>query len=490
MKLIKQPVFIISLIFFTIYTVIVFFNHYYFRSNALDLGFYNQAFNDFAHFSGNANTILFTPLDNFLQVHPAFTLFILSPLYWVFNWIFGTYSLLIIQNIFLIIGGVYTYKIVKDKTQNNLIAILALLHYHFIWGHYSAIAFEYIDATIASCIVPVFFYYFDKQKYLLSTLAFIFIIVARENMPIWFVFISAFLLLTYYKRKKAIIVSVFYIFFSLFYLVLIYKVIVPFYENKELAYWGFAYSALGDNLLQAIKFVFIHPIETIKLLFINQSGDPLYDGIKSEFYYVFMLSGGIMLFYKPKYFLLFIPIIAQKMFNDHYFRWGINIFYSIEVVSILPFVTYLIIGKLGKFKNINLVTTFALIVLASTFMTTIVKMNTRKSKWYDKTKEKFYDPKFYKPYLDHKKVYSYIKDIDPETKVCASEKIVPHLAYRKEISIYPYVRDAEIIFILQNSNTYPLKKDEFNASIVKLKNNENWKIIVNDYPVLIFEKVD
>ncbi|MFC2104679.1 DUF2079 domain-containing protein [Bacteroidota bacterium] len=465
-------------------------NHYYFRTNALDFGFYNQAFADFAHFKSNANTVFYPPLDNYLQVHPAFTLFILSPFYWVFNWIFGTYTLLIVQNIFLIIGGIYTYKIVKNKTQNNLLAVLALLHYHFIWGHYSAIAFEYIDATVASCIVPVFFYYFYKQKYLLSTIAFIFILTARENMPIWFIFISSFLMLTYYRQKKAIVVSILYILFSLSYLVIIYKVIVPFYENKDFEYWGFAYSALGENIPQAIKFVFTHPFETIKLLFINHSGNPQFNGIKAEFYYVFLLSGGFLLLYRPKFILLFIPIVAQKMFNDHFIKWGINIFYSIEVVSILPFVTFLIINDLGKIKKNNLTTLFAVIVLTSTIVTTIVKMDTRKSKWYDKSKEKFYDPKFYQLKYDLKKVYSYLKDLKPEINMCASGKIVPHLAFRKEISIYPYIGNAEIVFILQGSSTYPLSRNEFEESLLKLRNNENWKLKVEDYPVLIFEKIN
>ncbi|MFC2096173.1 DUF2079 domain-containing protein [Bacteroidota bacterium] len=465
-------------------------NHYYFRTNALDFGFYNQAFGDFAHFRSNANTVFYPALDNYLQVHPAFTLFILSPLYWVFNWIFGTYTLLIIQNIFLIIGGIYTYKIVKDKTQNNLLAVLALLHYHFIWGHYSAIAFEYIDATVASCIVPVFFYYFDKQKYLLSTIAFIFILTARENMPIWFIFISAFLVLIYYKRKRAVVFSVLYILFSLTYLVIVYNVIVPIYENESLKYWGFAYSALGENIPKALKFVFTHPLETFKLLFINHSGNPLYNGIKAEFYYVFLLSGGFLLFYRPKYIILFIPIIAQKMFNDHFVRWGINIFYSIEIVTLLPFVTFLIISDLGKIKKYNLTILFAIIILTSTFVTTIVKMNTRKSKWYDKSKEKFYDPKFYKSKYDLKKVYWYLENIRPETSVCASGKIVPHLAFRKEISMYPYIGNAEVIFILQDSPTYPLRKEEFEASLSNLKNNVNWELKIDDYPVLLFEKVN
>ena len=487
-KQLKQPIFLISIIFFGIYTLMVFLNHYYFRTNALDYGFYNQAFWDFAHFQGNSNTIFYPPLDNYLQVHPAFTLIILSPLYWLFNWIFDTYTLLFIQNIFLIIGGIYTYKIVIEKTKNKLLAIIALLHYHFIWGHFSAIAFEYIDATIASCIVPLFFYYFDKKKYLVSTIAFLFIIISRENMPIWFIFISAFLIIIYYKDKKSVAFSGFYILASLSYLILIYKVIVPYYENDSLSYWGFAYSSLGENIPQAIGFIFKHPLQAIKLLFVNHSGDPLYDGIKAEFYYVFLLSGGFLLFLRPKYILLFIPIIAQKMFNDHYVRWGINIFYSIEIVSILPFVAYLIIADLRKIKWIRFSNYLAIILLVSTFMTTIVKMNSRKSKWYDKSKEKIYDSRFYKSKYDLKKVYHYLDTINPELKVCASEKVVPHLAYRKEISMFPYIGNADYIFILRDSPTYPLNKEDFNKTLSNLKNNGKWKIKIDDYPVLILEK--
>ena len=60
------------LLFGIIYTVIVVSNHYLFRTYALDYGFYNQAFWDFAHLRVSPNTVFEPILGNFFEVHPAF----------------------------------------------------------------------------------------------------------------------------------------------------------------------------------------------------------------------------------------------------------------------------------------------------------------------------------------------------------------------------------------------------------------------------------
>ena len=78
---------------------------------------------------------------------------------------------------------------------------------------------------------------------------------------------------------------------------------------------------MGNNIPEVLIFIIKHPFETIKLLFINNSGNHDFDGVKFEFYYAFLLSGGIFLFLKPQFLIMFILLIAQKMLNDSYIRW-------------------------------------------------------------------------------------------------------------------------------------------------------------------------
>jgi len=52
------------------------------------------------------------------------------PLYWLFGWITGTYTLLLIQIVFIITGSWAVYKLILLKTKDDLLSVLALLQYY------------------------------------------------------------------------------------------------------------------------------------------------------------------------------------------------------------------------------------------------------------------------------------------------------------------------------------------------------------------------
>jgi len=466
-------VFGIVTLFFIVYGLQAFLNHYFFRTNALDYGFHLQAMYRFMHFETGPLTVFANPLNSYFQIHPSFTLMFLSPINWILKPIFGSYTLLLIQNMFIIAGGYYTYKVILFKSDSFKLSIVALIHYFVLWGHFGAIAFEYIDATIASTLVPIFFYYFFKEKYWASLIVFTFIITARENMPIWFIFIGLFLGIEYLFQGKTLKWPVTITIISIAYLAFIFVFLMPIFKHEGYTYNRFQYSSLGNNIPEAILFLFKHPIESAKLLFINHLSNPDYDGIKIEFWYVFLLSGGLILFRKPHYFLLFIPIIAQKLFSNDYVMWGINIFYSIEIVSIISIAAFLIISS---FKNKKLAFYIGVLLCVFTFSVTVIKMNNRVSKWYNKSKEKIYDSHFYKSEYNISEINRLLELIPKEASVCAGEKLVPHLAFREKIYYFPYINDAEYLVLLFNSSTYPLNKTEYGNKLNELMVSDEWEI--------------
>ncbi len=481
----KIVLYLTAIFFFILYCFQTFLNHYYFRSNALDYGFYNQAFWDFAHFRINKNTVFDPALNNFFQVHPSFTLIILIPLYWIFNWIFHTYTLLFIQNIFIIIGAIGTYLYLQTKTKNNWIAILGFIHYNLIWGHFSAISFEYIDATIAASVIPLFFYLYEKEKFKYAFACILFAIVARENFSIWFFFIALFLALIEYKNRKRLIFNLAFGTFSLIYLIFLYKWVIPHFADKNWTYGGFMYSKLGNNPGEAFMHIIKHPKEALLLLFQNHNGDPILNGIKLEFYLVFLLSGGILLFTRPLWLLIFVPIIAQKMYNDDYVRWGINIFYSIEVVSILTIASFMSIAWI---KNIRTKYIVMCIVCFLTLATTIQVMHSRKSVWYHPEKEKLYSNKFLKPQCNLKEIYNVLDKIPSDASVCASEKIVPHLSQRKNITIFPYVRNTDYIIFLDTISFYPLSRDDYFKLKAKYIADADWQVFITKPEIMVLKR--
>lgn len=477
---------IILTFFFFIYASFVFITHYYFRSQALDYGFYSQVFWELAHFKKPESTVFLPHLNSFFQVHASFTLYVFIPLYWIFNWIFGSYTLLFIECLFLSIGGYGTYLFLKLKTGNFKLAIFGLIHYNIIWGHFSALSAEYIDATVAACIVPLFLFFFEKRNFLWASICFVFIIIAKENMPIWTIFICFFLITCHLKDRKMIRMAIIYILCSLAYLVFVFKLFLPYFEDPNLKYWGFAYSYFGNSFGEVLLYIIHNPWKSFLYLFENHTTNVSLDGIKAEFYSVFLFSGGVFLFLRPKYFLLFIPIIAQKMLNDGDLRWGINTFYSIEVVSILSLASIMCIDYTTDFR---LKYHFAVLLCLFTLTTTIIKLYDRTSPGYLPYKENFLLSNFYSPTLDSKKTAEILKQIPEDASVSASSEIVPHLAYRSHIFLFPDTSDAKYIIILQGNNTYPLSYDELQGELNEYMQSPKWTVFADNYPLLIFKKL-
>jgi uncharacterized membrane protein len=425
-------------------------NHYYFRTVTFDYGNYNIAFWDYSHFRLSPMP---TYPGNFLQDHFSFTLMYFIPVYWLLNWLTGTYTLIIIQYSMVLLAAWYTYKLVMLKTDNIWLGAGVLVYYFVLLGRFTTFSGDVNLAVLSSCFIPIFLYLFEKKKYLVAFIILILSLFSRENMPLWFIFIFIVLIILHWKDRQAVILSILGILISLIYFILIFKIFIPLIETEEKQFTLFNYAALGAGPGEAFLFVLQNPVHTIKLFFINHLNDPAYDWVKAEFYIVCMVSGGFILFLRPQYLIWFIPIVAQKVLNDSFIRWGISTYYSIEVITMLPLSVFLTISSVKKRKIQNIL---VIIVLAFTIFMTLYKLEPKNVQipWtMNPSKEKFYAKEFYQPVLNVQNTNKLLKLIPPGARVSASDHLLSHLAQRKAIYLFPTVKDAEyIVFSVYDNN--------------------------------------
>jgi len=258
--------------------------------------------------------------------------------------------------------------------------------------------------------------------------------------------------------------------------------LIQAFNGSSHAYQGFTYSALGNNIGEAAIFMVRHPLKAIELLFVNHSGNVANNNIKAEFYIVTLLSGGILLFRKPLFLLMFIPIIAQKMYNDSPMRWGINSFYSIEVVSLLSICVFVAIASFENKKFRTLLVSFTIV---STLCITIVKLRSRTASDYYPQKENILSSQFYTPPCDLNDVKKGLLFIPDDASVAASERLVPHLAFRSEIHCFPFVHNSKYIALLKNVSHYPLSAKEFEEQMIDLQSNSEWETIYDSKEMVV-----
>lgn len=461
------------------------FNHYYFKTVTYDYANYNFAFWDYAHFRISQ---LPTFQGTFLQDHFYFTLMYFVPLYWLFNWITGTYTLILIQNALILIAAWYSHKLIKLQTSNLWLSSGVLFYFFLLFGRYSAFGTDVNLAIMSACFVPVFIYYFQVKKYLGSFVLLVLSLFSRENMPLWFVFIYLVLIVINWKDKKAVIISILGISISILYFVLLFKVFIPAIETLGIEYKLFEYSALGATPGEAFRFMLLHPFETIKLFFVNHLNDANYDNVKLDFYLTYLISGGFVLLTRPKYIIWFIPVVAQKVLNDSPFRWGLATYYSVEIVTLLPISVFL---ALSSFRLQRLQNIFIILVCLGSLGATIHKMDSSNHvvPWtFYKHKIKFYGNDFYEAPFPVKKVRQVMELIPENAKVSSSNLITPHIAQREWIYFFPTVKDAEYIIFSLFDDNYLMSSEENERYRNKYLASPNWEIIAREYPVFLLKK--
>lgn len=483
------------LLFFALYFALIsFVNHYFFRTSSDPLGIYTNAIYDYAHFRANdcklltpLNAQLETPFfDNKLSDHFNLIQFLFAPFYLLF----GSYTLLIFQWLIILLGGWGVFRFFSDFGYGRHLGALAMLHYFAFFGFHSALAFDYHDNVIGASAVPWLFYFLRKSNIKWFTIILILAVSCKENIPVFLFFIFAVLAIkpfenSWKQRYMAIVASL----FCIVYFLTVTKVVMPALANEgRTSYLHFHYSALGESYGDAIKFALSHPIETFKMFFVNHTGSNYGNGIKFELYLVLALSGAVAWFFKPRWLLMAIPIIAQKVLNDQILKWGINYHYNAELVAIATF------GLFDALSSLDWKTwgrRLALLAVLSTGSITLIKYAARTAKWYDPHRQNVFAPSHYKRGFDVKELYQALKIIpaNEDVSVSAHFALVPHIAFRKTLYEFPIVEDADYIAVLVGEGTYPLRSDEaFADSVALYQLSPEWETVYNGNKTVILKR--
>jgi hypothetical protein len=401
---------------------------------------------------------------------------LLSPLYWLFSWITGTYSLLIIQWAFITTGAWATYRYILLRS-DNVTAALAMLLYFVLFGRFSAYRADANLSTIGSSLVPLLFLLFETNRKKWMLLVFSFLLLTREDFSLWLGFICLFFAWQHRRERGSRNLALLMSGTAFLFFIITFAFIIPaFLEDDNKKYSLFDYKALGAGPVEALMYMVSHPVQSLKLLFVNHKGEGYYDNLKMEFYVVYLLSGGILLLFRPALLIPFLPLLAKKMYNDSPIRWSIETYYSAEVVAILPLMCFIVISSIGKISRRR---QLAAIICLAAAVTTAYKMlvpapNPLLS---ESNKYNIVHRGFYKADYDPASTHTLLREIPKNAAVSASSRLVPHLAFREKIYYFPRVEDADYIILFRNNDSYPLTPEQFEAEVLKYRNNSEWHLV-------------
>ena len=480
MKTIQEHknIIVVSLLFIILYSIISIVNHYNFRTYALDLGLYTNAAYKYAHFQIADSTIIKEYFEPILGGHFDLYLIIFSPL----TYVFGTYTLLIIQIIALICGGIGVYNYFQLFQDKN-VPLYAAIYFYLFYGVFGALSYDYHSVVVASSIVPWFFIAIRQNRKWLSLILLISILISQENISLWMAFICLGLAIEQRKNVKTATILILFSGISIVYFIAITSYVIPYFSAQN-EYSGFHYSCLGNNMISALRTFILNPIENLKILFLNHNNNIHGDFVKIETHIILLTSGLFLLLKKPYYLLMLLPIYFQKFFHDNYSMWAIGGQYNIEFTPILAIGIFSVISEFKKEKIRNIM---SLIILSLALIATVKTMD-QTIYYTDKSRIRFYQKRHYQRDFNVKSVHEYLSKIPKNAKVSAQSPFVPHLSLRDNIYQFPIIKDAEYIIYCRKEIVYPMSINEFEMKINELETSKDWEIY-HDNEITILKKI-
>ena len=470
---------IINVIFLLIYSLICFVNHYNFRTYALDLGLYTRILYDYAHFHFSYGEIFHEVPENMLGDHFDLLLMLFSPLYWIF----GSITLLVVQLAAIHFGALGVYKLAQSANLQKKITVLVILVFLASFGVFSAIAFDYHSNVVAACLLPWFVLFFKREQYFKSTVIFMLILIAKENMALWLFFVcTGFLFI--YKSNSQKKMALFFSAFSIVYFIVIIFLVMPAFSLQK-NYNHFEFHVLGNSFKEVFSTIIQHPIKAVSLLFENNTTDAKLNYIKTETWLFWLISGGFLFFYRPVFLWMLVPIMMQKMYHDDHGKWSIAVQYNIEFAPLAAWCLIECITNSSYKKQIFIASITAILSVAVT-----IRLCDNTIAFVDKARIRFYQQGHYQSDFNTKEVYALFDKIPKDATVSAQGIFVPHLIDRKMVYQYPIVKNAQYILLSDDIHTYPLTQENMLKQINSLCWSAKWHHSPLNNHLYLFEIIE
>ena len=416
-------------------------NHLLFKTYGLDLGVYTHAAYNYAHLRPDDCTFFLWGPRPLLSDHFDLYLILFSP----FTYIFGQYTLLILQIIFVLLGAIGVYKLTQLYTKSTLLTFIAPLLLLLSFGVWSAIGSDYHSNVPSAMLLPWLLYFIKREKLGIASILVFAIIIAKETQALWVIFVLLALLWDYRKDVRTRRWLLWNMLGTAIYAILVMFIIMPsLYKESSPGFWR--YSWMGDNFREMLIWGVTHPLQAIQNLFIDFIPGSDRSVLKREFYICALFSGLFLTLFKPNYLLMLVSPICLKMFaRDPEAFWGVNWHYNIEICTVLCIASVVVLAKIpakeekfkvqnSKFRLSTIVPILALIMTAGTLFYTINEPHT----WIRRDHVNLFDARHYQQNdFDLQVAHRMLKQIPDDASVSVSTMFTPHVATRKECHIFP-----------------------------------------------------
>lgn len=445
---------LLSILFFLIYSSHTINRHLSFNSNAFDLGIFTQITylysKDLTPFSSLKHMTL-------LADHFEAILILLSPIYKLFP---DPITLLILQALFVSLSSIPIYLISLNLIKDVLISFLITLAYLTSQGLIAAINFDFHPSTLSVLPLSLLIYAWYFKKWRLYWITLTFSILFKEDIPIFIVGLGLFEL--FHNQRKIGILTTLYGIVSLY--LIKFKFMPFFWRDSDASYINASILPLS-NPMEMLLLFFIRPSIFIDQLFNSPIKIQTIYTLLSPFMFLPILSSFTWLEVFPYLFLRFSSNYIQM--------WGVEFHHN---ANLIPFLAVGAIFAIQKYK----ITHFPITILLTFFLIT-EGLAPNSMVWGT-----IQSPIHY--HSNYQYINNFIKDFSNNESISAQSPIVPHLANRERVYLFPEISDADYIILDTSLYTYPMNLNELRSRILTLEKSKYWKVVKRVKSLIIFKR--
>jgi uncharacterized membrane protein len=473
------------LFFALVYSLVSLVNQVNFRTSALDLGYEAQAVTDFAHLRAPRVTLLLdAPPTAYLANHFSLTPALAVPLYYLVG---PVWALLLLQIAAVLLGLVGGWRYARYVGASEEQANWALAFLGSQWGILSALGFDFHNNVLGAMALPWLARWTAQQRWGRAALAAVFIVLSKENLALWLVFVLLGLAWQCRQQRAVVWRAGVGALLALGYFVVITHYVMPALDTTHRPYTQLArYGELGNSLPAIAWHLLTHPSQLWRTLFSNTLPDTAYDYIKLELWAGLLLSGGWALLRRPWYALMLVPILAQKLLANDAGFWGLNYQYSIEIAPVL---TLAVADALASRRPASGRWPWALAAVA---LFSVVTLYIRRSTWYDRSTTNFLVGRHYRPaYPNRAGLQAALARVPAGVSLSASSSLVPHLTNRRDLFLFPVLRTAGLVALLREPDergSWPLSPAEAQRAAAQLRADPSYRILYEDAQLVLLAR--
>ncbi|MBI2864144.1 MAG: DUF2079 domain-containing protein [Chloroflexi bacterium] len=461
-------IFVFMAIYFLVFGALSVLRHDSLRSNAYDLGIFDQVIWNTSQGRLFDETVMIEYTSTLLGNHFSPILLFFVPLYWLFS---DARVLLIAQTAALAAGALPVYWLARDKLGSRP-AALALASSYFLFPalHYVNL-FDFHEVAIASPFIGFAIYFLVNRRYRPFAVCLFFALISREEIAVVTVGLGVWIIIL--QRQRLIGTAV--LATGAIYGYLTIMVLIPHFQGANEYYYVVRYAHLGKSVGEIAKTVFLNPLYVLELLTSPQ---------RIEYVLHLLVPLGLLPTLGLDLLALSFPSFTYLLLSNYKEMYDVTNQYSAVLIPPIFLASVHGVGVLMRRKrgngNLYLWAAVSYVLVSSAVS------------YY------LYSPG---PFSQRFRPERYVIDehtaqglqiidtmISPKASVSAQTDLVPHLSHRKEIYVFPYLHNAKYVLLDRYGRTWPLKKSQFDYAVEDLQSNPAYELILDQNGYLLFRR--